>query len=129
MAASPQVMQALTAGKGGPGAPPGAAPPGAAPMMAPTPPAGLQEGAAVQVLMAQKILEKSLAAFGSGDPKGKAIIQALGSLGRAFGKKESKTEELMPAEMKEITQALAGPGAGPKPAAPPAPPAGGPPPG
>lgn len=119
MSASPEVMKALQGG-GGPDA---GAPPGAAPMMAPQKAEGKQAGAAVQVLMAIKVLEQSMSAFSSTDEKGKAIIKAIASLGKAFGKQESESEELLPAENKIIQQALQGPGAG----APPGPPPGGPP--
>jgi hypothetical protein len=84
-------------------------------MMTPQKPAGQQEGAKVDVLMAQKMLERALAAFGSGNEHGKAILKAISSLAHAFGKEEGQTEELMPAEIKQMLQGLAGPGAPPKP--------------
>jgi hypothetical protein len=134
MAASPEVMQA----NGAP-PPPGSgadAAPAAGGMMTPQAPAGEQEGAKADVLMAQKMLERALPKFGSGDKRGKAILKSIASLAREFGKEEGQTEELMPAEIKQLLQGLAGPGAPPKPppgaqGAPPpgAPPPGAPPPG
>lgn len=131
MAVPPEVMQA-NGGAPPPGAPPGSPPPdaapAAAPMMTPQKPAGQQEGAKVDALMAVKMLERALPAFGSGTDEGKAILKAITALGHAFGKEEGQTEELMPAEIKQMLQGLAGPGAPPKGASP-APPPGGAPPG
>jgi hypothetical protein len=88
-------------------------------MMTPQKPAGQQEGAKVDCLMAVKMLEKALPAFGSAGEEGKAILKAISALGKAFGKEEGSTEELMPAEIKQMLQGLAGPGAPPKGAPPP----------
>jgi hypothetical protein len=128
MSVSPEVMQA-NGGKPPPGAPPGAAPeqpPAAAPMMSPQKPEGAQEDSKVNCLLAQKLLEKALPAFGSGAEEGKAILKAISALAKAFGKQESSTEELTPAEKMQMLQGLAGPGAPPKPpqGAPPPPGAG-----
>jgi hypothetical protein len=78
-------------------------------MATPQKAAGAQEGAKVDVLMAIKMLEKALPAFGSGDENGKAILKAITALGKKFGKEEGQTEELMPAEIKAMLQGLAGP--------------------
>lgn len=118
MSVSPEVMQA-NGGKPPPGAPP-EPPPAAAPMMSPQKNEGAQADAQVNALLAQKLLERALVAFGSSDEKGKAILKAISSLAKAFGKDESATEELTPAEKMQMLQGLAGPGAPPK---------GGPPPG
>lgn len=128
MSVSPEIMQANGGGKPPPGAPPGAAPeqpPAAAPMMSPQVPHGAQEDSKVNCLLAQKLLEKALPPFGSGSEEGKAILKAISALAKAFGKQESSTEELTPAEKMQMLQGLAGPGAPPKPAGPP----GAPPPG
>jgi hypothetical protein len=96
-------------------------------MMSPQKPGGAQEGAKVDALMAVKMLEKALPAYGSGTEEGKAILKAITALGKAFGKEESSTSELMPAEIKQMLQSLAGPGAPPKGAPPTAPPGAAPP--
>jgi len=96
-------------------------------MLSPQKKEGEQEGAAVNCLLAKKLLEKSLAAFGSSDEKGAAILKALTALNKAFGKDESSTEELTPAEKMQMLQGLAGPGAPPKAAAPGGAPGGAPP--
>lgn len=82
-------------------------------MLSPQKKEGEQEGAAVNCLLAKKLLERSLAAFGSSDTKGAAILKALTALNKAFGKDESSTEELSPAEKMQMLQGLAGPGAPP----------------
>lgn len=94
--------------------------PAAAPMMTPQEPAGQKEGARVNVLMAVKILERALADFGATTEEGQAVLSAIKGLAKKFGATQDKSEELMPAEMGIIQQALAGPGqAGGPPGAPP----------
>jgi len=129
MAVSPEVMQA-----NGGAPPPGAdANPAAAGMMTPQPNAGEQESAKSDCLMAQKMLERALPKFGSSHESGKAILKAISALAKAFGKEEDSTEQLMPAEIKQLLQGIAGPGAPPGPpggqAPPSMPPPGGAPPG
>lgn len=110
--------------------------PGAAPMMTPQAPAGELAEAKMNVLMAVKVLERSLAAFGSTSKEGKAVLKSIKSLSTEFGADESQSEEMMPAELKQLLAGLSGPGqppggGGPPPGGPPgggAPP-GGPPPG
>ncbi len=111
---------AANGGKPVPGMPPGdQPPPGAAPMLTPQKKEGAQEDSAVNALLAKKLLERALPAFGSSDPKGAAILKALTALAKAFGKDESSTEELTPAEKMQMLQGLAGPGQPPQPKGPP----------
>jgi hypothetical protein len=103
-------------------------------MMTPQQPAGQQEASRVEVLMATKMLERAIPAFGIQAKEGKAILSALKALGAAFGKTEGNSEQLMPAELRKMIAEFAGPGMpGPAPGAgaPPggAPPGGAPPPG
>lgn len=78
--------------------------------------------------MAVKMLERCLPAFGSETDEGKAVLKAITALGKAFGKQQDETQELMPAEIKTLLAGLSGPGsAGPPGGAPPG--AGAPPPG
>jgi hypothetical protein len=86
--------------------------PSASPMSTPQPAAGMKEQALVQVRLATKILEKSLPAFGYETEEGKAILDILQKCAKAFGKTEDKQDELMPAELKQVMQSIAG---GPKP--------------
>lgn len=120
MSVPPEMMQAMSGG-GAPGAAPPGAPPGgaggpepgpnAAGMMTPQTPQGQQEGSKVDVMLATKMLERSIVAFGVTSKEGKAILTALKTLGSAFGEDEEKTQELMPAEIRQMMQQLAGPGA------------------
>lgn len=72
------------------------------------------EGAKVDVKMAVKVLVQTLAAFEPGTPEFKGIMGAVKSLEKAFGAEDdSKTQELMPAEIKQLLQGLSGPGAMP----------------
>jgi hypothetical protein len=118
MAVPPEVMQANSPSPT-PGAPPPDAAPGAAPMMSPQKPAGEQEVAKTQMLLVQREMEKSLAAFGSSSPQGKAILDALRIIAKAFGKNEDESAELMPAMLKQALAQESGPGAPPKGAPPP----------
>lgn len=101
-----------------PGGPPGAAPPGdgatpppaAAGMMTPQLPKGKQEGAKVDVKMAVKVLVQTLASFEPGGAEFKAVMASIKALEKVFGEEESQTQELMPAEIKQLLQGLAGPG-------------------
>lgn len=107
--------------------------PGGSAMLTPQEPAGQKEGAKVKVLMAMKVLETALPEFGAASDEGKAVLSAIKGLASKFGQREEKTDELMPAEIKQLLQGVAGPGAaqgGPPPgAAPGVPPGGAPPPG
>ena len=89
------------------------------------------EGAKLKVMTAIKTLEMALGTFGSTSEEGKAVMKAVSALAKAFGKHEDETKELMPAEIKQLMQGLAGPGSPPGPPAggapPPPPPPGGPP--
>jgi hypothetical protein len=82
-------------------------------MMTPKKPGGVMEGARVDCLLAQKKLEQALATFGSNSDEGKGILDAIRALSKAFGKQEGDTEQLMPAEIKQMLQGLPGPGAMP----------------
>lgn len=92
-------------------------------MMTPQQPHGQREGAKVDALMGIKMFEKSIQGFGASSKEGKVILKILNIATKEFGEDEEKTEELMPAEIKQLIQGLAGPGQ--PPAAPPggAPPA------
>lgn len=125
MATSPDQMKAMLASSGGqPEMPPplgGGSSPAAAPMLTSQAPEGLREAAKVDVMLATKVLERALPAFGFDTKEGKAILNALRSFGSVFGQSQSTAEQLMPAELQQLMQSMsAGPGGGP-PAAPPAP--------
>lgn len=130
MAVPPDQMGAML-GAGGPGA--GTPPeslagnaPQAAPMATPEAPEGLREAAKVDVMLAVKVLERALPAFGFDTKEGKAILNALKSFSKVFGSSEGSTQELMPAEIQQLMQQMpqgagGGPGAAPAPTATPAP--------
>lgn len=95
--------------------------PGAAPMLTPQAPVGEQAGAKVQILTAQKVLVQAMQSFDPGSKEFKGLLSAIKALTGAFGKDEESTEELQPAEIKNLLQGIAGPGQGPS-GAPPGPP-------
>lgn len=105
---------------GPPGAPPGGAPspepgPAAASTLTPEEPKGEQASADAGVMVALRMLERSLVAHGSHSAKGKAINKAITSLVTAFGKDEDNSMAIMPAEVKTALMAPAGdPGGGPQ---------------
>jgi hypothetical protein len=97
-------------------------------MMTPQKPAGDQEAAKVKMLLVQHEMEKALASFGSSSHEGKAILKALSTIAKAFGKNEDESAELMPAMLKQALAQESGPGAPPKGAPPPPKPGAGAPP-
>jgi len=107
---------------GGPevGTPPDMLPgnaPQAAPMTTPEAPEGLREAAKVDVMLAVKVLERALPAFGFETKEGKTILNTLKSFSKVFGTSEQSTEELMPAEIQSLLQSMPqGAGGGPSPA-------------
>lgn len=75
--------------------------------MTPQEPKGEQAGANAQVQVCQRLLEKAMQVYPSDTPQGKAILECLLKLNKAFGKGQDKAEAVMPAELKA---ALMGPG-------------------
>lgn len=102
-----------------PGMLPGGAPE-AAPMTTPEAPEGLREAAKVDVMLAVKVLERALPAFGFDTKEGKVILNSLKSFSKVFGTSEQSTQELMPAEIQSLMQQMPQ-GAGGSPGAVPAP--------
>jgi hypothetical protein len=97
-------------------------------MMTPQNPGGVQASTKAQIHVVLKLLENSLPALGSDSEGGKAVLGAIKALIKGFGESASKDKEMMPAEIKQLMEGLAGPGS-PKPGQPGPPGAGGPPPG
>jgi len=92
---------------GGPG--PGATPPGGptgSPMSQPQQAEGLKTAARVNITMAIDILQQSLPAMGAATEEGQAVLNALKTLTKAFGKTETKSRELIPAEIMQLLSAL-----------------------
>jgi uncharacterized membrane protein YdfJ with MMPL/SSD domain len=81
-------------------------PPVSAPMSTPQDNAGDKQGAMAQVQMATKILEQTLAAFGSQSDEGKAVLDALKGLGKAFGETADKGRDLIPAEIMNMVASM-----------------------
>lgn len=96
---SPQMMDMMR-GKGE------QQPPASAPMSTPQDNAGEKQGAMAQVQMATKILEQTLAAFGSTSDEGKAVLDALKGLGKAFGASAEKGKDLIPSEIMNMVGSM-----------------------
>ena len=80
--------------------------PGGSPMTTPQEPKGQQQAAKVQVMMAMDLLAKSIPELGPSTEDGAAVLKALGSLSKAFGKVQDKTRELIPAEILQLLSSL-----------------------
>lgn len=121
MSTPPDALMKLMGG-GGTGAPPGPSsmtaaapgnePPGGGPMATPAPKEGEIQKAMVNIAMVQQLLEKSLPAFGSSSEEGKAVLSALSTLSKKFGQERQKSEQLIPAELMQLMQAVPGMGGG-----------------
>jgi hypothetical protein len=99
-------------------------------MMTPQKPEGKIAAGKVKVQVAIHALQLAMQDVGIMTDDGQAILDALGKLTKKFGKHEEESKSLMPAELMQVMQQKAGPGAPPPPpqgAAPPG--AGAPPPG
>jgi hypothetical protein len=81
-------------------------PPMASPMSTPEPKLGSKEGAMINIQMALDLLQQSLPAVGSDSAEGKELTKVIGSLSKAFGSREAKTRELIPAEIMQMIQSL-----------------------
>ena len=77
-----------------------------APMSTPEPKMGEKETAAINVQTAMDLLEQSLPKLGGDSDEGKAVMDAVDKLAKVFGKRESKTRELMPTEIMNMISAL-----------------------
>jgi hypothetical protein len=98
-------------------------------MMTPQKPRGTMAQAKVKVMVAQKALTLAASEMDPSSKEFQACVKAAMDLAKVFGKNEEESQSLMPAEVMQVMQGAAGPGAAPKPpgAAPP-PGAGAPPP-
>lgn len=126
MAATPADLQKIMAGGGGmaakgpdpiAAAAPGNSAPGGGPMTTPQPKAGIEQAAMVNIALALDLLEQSLPAFGSENPRGKAINDALRTLTKEFGNERAKAQDLQGAEVKQLMQTVPAAGGGPPAAA------------
>ncbi len=81
-------------------------PPMASPMSTPEPKMGSKEGAMINIQMALDLLQQSLPAIGSESKEGMELTKVIGSLSKAFGQREAKTRELIPAEIMQMIQSL-----------------------
>lgn len=104
MAVPPDQMPPVSTGDevAGANAPMAGNSPQAAPMTTPQAPEGLREAAKVDVMLATKVLERALPAFGFDTREGKAILNTLKSFSKIFGSTEQSTQELMPAEIQNL---------------------------
>lgn len=84
----------------------GQMPPVSSPMSTPQPNEGEKQGAMAQVQMATKILEQTLAAFGSDTEEGMAVLDALRGLGKKFGASSEKGRDLIPSEIMNMVGSM-----------------------
>jgi hypothetical protein len=101
------------AGKGGaPGMPAGGAeqaPPGvagASPMSTPQPAQGEIANAMVTVHLAMSLLTQVLPALGAQSEEGRTVLSVLSTLSKKFGEQQSKSSELVPAELRQLMENL-----------------------
>lgn len=124
MALTPQPMPSGLSGADltGDNSPMSSVSPQASPMMTPQAPEGLREAAKIDVMLATKVLERALPAFGFDTKEGSAILNALRSFSKVFGKSQSESQDLMPAEIQNLlSQMPQGAGGAPSGAPPPMP--------
>lgn len=81
-------------------------PPASSQMSTPQSNEGDKQGAMAQVQMATKILEQTLAAFGSGSDEGKSVLGALTTLNKAFGASSEKGRDLIPSEIMNMVGSM-----------------------
>ena len=115
----PELMQAMQGGGQAPGA--GATPPPSGPVSAPmsTPQdnAGEKHAAMSQVQMAVKLLEQTIAPFGSDSDEGKTILDVLKKLSGTFGESQDKGRALIPSEIMNLVSGMPQGAGGPPPGA------------
>lgn len=87
--------------------------------MTPQKAAGNQASAKAKVMVAQKVLQGAIAEMDLNTPDGKAVLEILAKITKAFGKSEEDSQQIMPAELMQALQPAAGPGAAPGGAPPP----------
>jgi len=81
-------------------------PPMPSPMSTPEPQAGQQEQARLNVMMALDMLQNALQTFGMASEEGQALQDVVAKITSKFGKRESETRQLMPAEIMNLVQTL-----------------------
>lgn len=97
-----------------PGAPaqPAMTAPGTSPMATPQQPKGLQQAEKVHVMMSMDLLAHAIPALGAQSEEGQAVMKALQTLSKVFGKTQDKSRELVPAEILQLLSALPQAGGG-----------------
>lgn len=101
MGAGDPAASATGADKGGPMS---------SPMATPSPMAGMEKAARVQVQTAAEILQRELPHFPLDSEEFKSLSSALNTIQKAFGKSKDEDRKLFPAETMNILSAI-GPGA------------------
>jgi hypothetical protein len=87
-----------------------------APMSTPEPAEGQKQAAIVNVQMAINMLEHALPILGSNSDEGQVVLTSLKSLSKQFG--ETKSQDLIPAELQMLMQSAQQTGGAPGQAAP-----------
>ena len=120
----PELMQAMQGGGGQPGGapagagtPPPPSGPVSAPMSTPQDNAGEKHAAMSQVQMAVKLLEQTIAPFGSDSDEGKTILDVLKKLSGTFGESQDKGRALIPSEIMNLVSGMPQGAGGPPPGA------------
>src|ERR1700691_5367880 len=93
-----QMPQAAPAGAAPPGAAPQTGGPSASPMMTPQQPKGQQASGKAKVMIAIHILKTSMVHLGLGEDF-QAVLDAVKTLTKKFGKTEEDSKQIMPAEI------------------------------
>jgi hypothetical protein len=75
-------------------------------MSTPEPKEGEKAAARINIQMAMDLLQQSLPALGSDSEEGAAIMKVVKELTKAFGEREAKSKELVPAEIMQLMQTL-----------------------
>ena len=116
----PELMSMMQGG--GQGAPQQNAnltPPVSSPMSTPQSNEGEKMNAMSQVQMCTKILEQTLAAFGSDTEEGRTVLEVLRKLSTTFGESKDRGRALIPSEIMNLVSSLPqGSGGLPPPGAP-----------
>lgn len=92
---------------------PGQGGPSAAPMLTPQPQEGKKQAGKVKMMVIAHALQLAAADFGVMSPDGSFALELLQKITKKYGKSEDDTKQLMPAELAQVFQQAAGPGAPP----------------
>ena len=84
-------------------------------MRTPQKPEGKIAAGKVKVQVAIHALQLAMQDVGISTEHGQAILKALATLTKQYGKSEEESQQMMPAEIMQVMQKQSGPGAAPPP--------------